>query len=787
MKKLTSLVLILVFVFMFGFSGMLNPSVVAAEVAELKVNAVDLNLADSIYIKFFVKTTANLELLVWREGVERTMANADKAEVVGTDGGDTVFAVRVVAKEMADNIYVKATNGVNYGAELKYSVVQYAIAAKARVGIAQEKIDLLDAMLDYGAAAQTFFNHNKNRLANGTFHTIKVVGGTLADGTTRGLFADGESVTVKAPANNGAAAFANWNCGGSAVAETEGVNEYTFTATQSATYEAVYGAVGETETVNCADFSFGGGAVTVSGALNVSEVNFTGAVKPMQVSYKGTTALVDAYVTYGGQYGTYQFDDYTTPEAMNAFMNEGFSVEAFYVMPNKSVDQGIVCAAASYTVSGVVTTRGWGLAQNDSGRPYFISGTGVKGAWSQTPNAGAVTPVNDLVHVVAVYEADPVNAGKYKESVYVNGVLYQTASNLVGIANAAGTDSNKFCIGAGYAKPDIGSMNQGMVMVDAKIYAKALDAKDVATVEASAAKLVTDNAVSVTAPTPAANTPTPYADIDFDLGFAYDRLGKVNTAVKGAPTFGKTNVAIAGGNRATLDAMNVNSANGGQYVLCNFIPGSGFTNMTTFVNGGFSVEAFYVASGKDAWKSDNTAGTTVGVICAIENDKTSSGWGIAETTGQPYFCTGHGNATSASYSSVPKSPSKTSTTELVHVVAVYDASAKIKHLYVNGVEVGSGASFAATFNPIYTVSSSQTTPNYFCLGADLYTSKVGEVGNTADFMSTSFTMVDAKIYNSVLTSAQVTATYQNATAPFAAASPDPMASASGVYADLYCL
>lgn len=774
-KRIFSAALAMVFALMFAFSGVVTSNVSAAEVPELAIKGCNLEVGDTVYIKYAVPQTSGLKLSV-RKGTPDasavTLSPYDTMEVGGTTY--SVFRYAIAAKELADNIYAQAFVGDDYGPVSKYSALEYAKKKIENPASEDSLVELLEAMLAYGAAAQRHFNYNEDRLATATFYTVEVTGGTLADGTTKGLFAVGESATVTAPANNGTADFANWNGNGFDIPESVGVNEYTFTVTQDSTYEAVYGEAGEI--VSFADFDFADGAVSVNGALNISNVNFTGTVKPTQVTYKGTTALLDAYVTFGGQHGTYQFDDYNTPEAMDAFMNEGFTVEAFYVMPNKTVAQGVICAAATYTSGATKSTRGWGLAQRANGRPYFISGIGATTGWSQTPDAGAATPINDLVHVVAVYEADPVNTGKYKETVYVNGVVYGTASNLTGVANAAGTDCNKFCVGAGYGQ-NIGFLNQGMVMVDAKIYAKALDADAVAAAEAAAALFVNDNAISVNDPTPVAGTPTPYADIDFDLGFAYDRLGKVNTAVKGTPTFGETTVAISGSRTATLNAMNVNSASGGQYVLCNFITGGSYTNLNTFVNGGFSVETFYVLSNK---KDGGTNGNIVGIVCATENDGKAGGWGLAENAGAPYFCTSQASA----YNSAPKA-SIASTTELVHVVATYDAAGAMKRLYVNGVQVGTGESVAG--KAFTGITNATSAANYFCLAADLRTSANNTLDTTADMMAKNLTMVDTKIYNTVLTSAQVTATYQNATAPFAVATPEPSVSASGVYADLNCL
>ena len=86
---------------------------------------------------------------------------------------------------------------------------------------------------------------------------------------------------------------------------------------------------------------------------------------------------------------------------------------------------------------------------------------------------------------------------------------------------------------------------------------------------------------------------------------------------------------------------------------------------------------------------------------------TRGGWGIAENAGKPYFITAvSGNA----YCSGPTAANATSTTELVHVVAVYDYENKLQHLYINGVAEGTGQAITGEFArqqtiPVYSISS----------------------------------------------------------------------------------
>ena len=116
------------------------------------------------------------------------------------------------AKQIADNIYACAyaeVDGVKYySAPLKYSVLQYAYnklgKAAATPSSDEDFKNLLNAMLDYGAAAQKYFKdengnaYNGNRLANADFTYVKIANATLSDGFNDGLYLPGETLTITA-------------------------------------------------------------------------------------------------------------------------------------------------------------------------------------------------------------------------------------------------------------------------------------------------------------------------------------------------------------------------------------------------------------------------------------------------------------------------------------------------------------------------------------------------------------------------------------------------------------
>jgi hypothetical protein len=159
--------------------------------------------------------------------------------------------------------------------------------------------------------------------------------------------------------------------------------------------------------------------------------------------------------------------------------------------------------------------------------------------------------------------------------------------------------------------------------------------------------------------------------------------------------------------------------------------------MSTFAEAGFSVEAFYVMGKK--------GDAAQGIICGTE----AGGWGLAEDkTGKPYFITG---IPGGKYNTGSYAKAAASTTELVHVIGVYDFVNKKQLIYVNGV-LEATQTIQNGYGP-----AKDKAANMFCLGAD-----VKPDGSAGDFLCPSMVMVDAKIYNGALTADEVKTAYNNA-------------------------
>ena len=148
---------------------------------------------------------------------------------------------------MGDDIYVRAavtSGGKTYLSDMcKYSVLQYAYTAQQQSNTLKK---LLSDMLSYGASAQAHFKYNTARPVNGTWYSITVENGSLADGAAHGLYLSQDSITMTAAAAPAGKTFSHWQDATGANVSTEAT--YTTTISASTTYTAIYvdeGAGGE--------------------------------------------------------------------------------------------------------------------------------------------------------------------------------------------------------------------------------------------------------------------------------------------------------------------------------------------------------------------------------------------------------------------------------------------------------------------------------------------------------------------------------------------------------------
>ena len=128
------------------------------------------------------------------------------------------LAAKELSKDCYAKSYIKVGDTVYYGALDKYSVVQYAYNKRNETDPGSHMISLkqlVDDVLDYGAAAQLYLGYNTDRLANAIFYQVVTVNATLSDGTSKGMYLQGDELTITAndPADMGSTAcysFDHW-------------------------------------------------------------------------------------------------------------------------------------------------------------------------------------------------------------------------------------------------------------------------------------------------------------------------------------------------------------------------------------------------------------------------------------------------------------------------------------------------------------------------------------------------------------------------------------------------
>ncbi|MBQ7172661.1 MAG: leucine-rich repeat protein [Clostridia bacterium] len=210
----------------------------------------NLELESAVNIIYYVDFQnapggAETGVLVWKNQQESYVYGTEDAKLSTTGinyGYETFIFPGVSSKMMTQDIYavsyIKNGDKITYSALDKYSVLQYAYNKKGdttKIGGSKTLGELLVGMLNYGTLAQQYFNYKTDRLANATYYQINVVGGTLPDTSTKGLYQPGKSVTLSSNATE----FGYWvNKAGEVVGSsnpivvTVGNSEETFTAVE---------------------------------------------------------------------------------------------------------------------------------------------------------------------------------------------------------------------------------------------------------------------------------------------------------------------------------------------------------------------------------------------------------------------------------------------------------------------------------------------------------------------------------------------------------------------------
>lgn len=136
-----------------------------------KITAHNITLAEDINVNIYadISTAVNsedayAEFTVCGRTIKQSFSEAEKT--VLDDKEVYKFTCPVSAAEMADVIKVKFVAGETESAEHTYSVTSYAEYIFNHAEDYAESVDVVKAMLNYGAAAQKYFGHNTENPAN---------------------------------------------------------------------------------------------------------------------------------------------------------------------------------------------------------------------------------------------------------------------------------------------------------------------------------------------------------------------------------------------------------------------------------------------------------------------------------------------------------------------------------------------------------------------------------------------------------------------------------------------
>ena len=263
-KNLIKILFIMLFLLTVAFTFVFdnNTNVLAEEVTQteevvepsLNIYKKNISYSSEIYIMYAVSyegidaSTYPVKMLFF-DAVQDEYTTSTAAYVADSQGSANIVGVNcqifasngLAAKQMTDDIYARAYVEVEgqtiYSEVVKYSVLEYYHEIKEEGVVPTNILNLLEAMVNYGAAAQINFNYNTEKLANATYYKVNVENTVLPDGFTSGRFKAEEEVTLTAPEIEGYV-FKNWTNANGDIVSTEAT--YTLTVVQDETLTANY-------------------------------------------------------------------------------------------------------------------------------------------------------------------------------------------------------------------------------------------------------------------------------------------------------------------------------------------------------------------------------------------------------------------------------------------------------------------------------------------------------------------------------------------------------------------
>ena len=139
--------------------------------AELMNRSISLN--GNIGLNFYMDLSEEVladetaYMLFTQEGKEPVKVYVSEATQKVVNGTDAyAFTYEVAAMQMTDEVKAQFFCGNGFTVEYSYSVKAYADAVRDNLSDSETLLNLLDAMLRYGAASQIQFNYHTERLAD---------------------------------------------------------------------------------------------------------------------------------------------------------------------------------------------------------------------------------------------------------------------------------------------------------------------------------------------------------------------------------------------------------------------------------------------------------------------------------------------------------------------------------------------------------------------------------------------------------------------------------------------
>ena len=171
MRKILSTVLALIMLL-----SLCAPVFTASAAEEFtKVEKWNLALGDEIAVNFYVSVANPVSddaVMVVTDGYGTQQYPVLAAEK--DDCGNYKFTARLAAAQLADTITLQLHDGENLGEIHTYTALDYAKFIMSGSYCESTKA-LVKAMLNYGAAAQNYFNYNTENLANAGYESTETV------------------------------------------------------------------------------------------------------------------------------------------------------------------------------------------------------------------------------------------------------------------------------------------------------------------------------------------------------------------------------------------------------------------------------------------------------------------------------------------------------------------------------------------------------------------------------------------------------------------------------------